>query len=406
MPRLLQLNATANWGSTGRIAEEIGVRAMRKGWNSTIAYGRYMNPSKSDLIRVGNRMDVYAHYARARFLDGEGLGSRSATKRFVRQIDALAPDIIQLHNIHDHWLNYPLLFDYLATTSVPVVWTFHDCWAMTGGCAHFVLSGCEQWKTECRRCPFARHGLRKEARNHRTHIEKFAQLGDRLTIVSVSEWLDGVVAQSRLGSLRHIHIPNGVDTSVFYPRDPGKLLSRMGLEGKKIILGVSSVWPNYKGLDDFIALSRMLDDSYRIVLVGIPRSLHQGLPANVVPVERTQNVGMLAEFYSAATAVVSLSRAETFGLTLAEGLACGAPAVGWHTTGLAELFRPATGIAVEPGDIRGVKNAVERIAANPDLLPRDRCRSYAVQNFNSENVFNSYIDLYGSLLAEQSNIKL
>lgn len=40
MPKLLQINVTANWGATGKIAESIGMLAQSKGWNSYIAYGR------------------------------------------------------------------------------------------------------------------------------------------------------------------------------------------------------------------------------------------------------------------------------------------------------------------------------------------------------------------------------
>lgn len=56
---LLQINVTANWGSTGKIAEEIGKTAMRHGWKSYIAYGRYSNPSANKLIRIGNRFDTF-----------------------------------------------------------------------------------------------------------------------------------------------------------------------------------------------------------------------------------------------------------------------------------------------------------------------------------------------------------
>ena len=35
MPKkLLQINSTANWGSTGKIAEQIGLVAMEAGWDS------------------------------------------------------------------------------------------------------------------------------------------------------------------------------------------------------------------------------------------------------------------------------------------------------------------------------------------------------------------------------------
>lgn len=39
MPKLLQINVTANWGSTGRIAEECNKIAQSKGWKTYVAYG-------------------------------------------------------------------------------------------------------------------------------------------------------------------------------------------------------------------------------------------------------------------------------------------------------------------------------------------------------------------------------
>ena len=44
---------------------------------------------------------------------------------------------------------------------------------------------------------------------------------------------------------------------------------KIHLENKKIILGVASVWTEKKGLNDFIELSKVLDDNYKIVLVGL-----------------------------------------------------------------------------------------------------------------------------------------
>ena len=69
MKILLQINVTANWGSTGKIAESIGLAALNQGWESYIAYGRYSNPSKSKLIKIGSQLDVYTHYAEQRVWD-------------------------------------------------------------------------------------------------------------------------------------------------------------------------------------------------------------------------------------------------------------------------------------------------------------------------------------------------
>ena len=113
MPTLFQINVTANWGSTGRISESIGLAAINKGWKSYIAYGRYHNKSQSNLIKIGNNLDTYIHYAINRLCDKEGRGSINSTRKLIKQISIIKPDIIHLHNIHDHYLNYPIFFDYL-----------------------------------------------------------------------------------------------------------------------------------------------------------------------------------------------------------------------------------------------------------------------------------------------------
>ena len=151
--KLLQLNVTANWGSTGTIAEGIGQVAVNNGWKSTIAYGRGTPKSKSDLIRVGSDWDMRFHGLQSRFFDNHGLASKSATRRLVDDIKEFSPDIIHLHNIHGYYLNYPILFDFLKSYGAPIVWTLHDCWSYTGHCAYYDFAKCDKWKTGCHNCP-------------------------------------------------------------------------------------------------------------------------------------------------------------------------------------------------------------------------------------------------------------
>ena len=124
---LLQINVTANWGSTGKIAEDIGKLAIKNGWESWIAYGRGNPNSESNLIRIGNDFDMRLHGIGTRLFDNHGLMSKSVTKDFIKKIKGLKPDIIHLHNIHGYFINYKILFDYLKEWGGPVVWTLHDC---------------------------------------------------------------------------------------------------------------------------------------------------------------------------------------------------------------------------------------------------------------------------------------
>lgn len=388
--KLLQLNVTANWGSTGKIAEGIGLAALNRGWESVIAYGRYMNPSQSQLIKVGNQFDVYTHYAKARLFDSEGLGSRRATKTLINRIDELAPDIIHLHNIHDHWLNYPLLFEYLAKSNTPIIWTFHDCWAFTGGCPHFENVGCFKWKNKtCDSLCLLRH--KSANRNIACRFESFSKVGKRLHIITVSNWLAKYASDSmfaEIGATINV-INNGIDVNnVFKPCG----------HKDKMILGVSNVWPSYKGFDDFIKLREMLPADINIILVGLNQEQINSLPHGIQGISRTSNVEQLADLYRRATVFVNPTYNDSFPTVNLEALACGTPVVTYRTGGSPEAVDEKTGIVVEKGNLKGLSKAIMAIIENPDLYSSQNCRERAINHFNRVTQFDKYIDLYEDII--------
>jgi glycosyltransferase involved in cell wall biosynthesis len=135
--KLLLLNASANTGSTGRIAEEIGLLAQQSGYEVHFAYGRKAVNSKLSLIKIGNKWDMRWHGLKSRMWDAHGFGSKRATMALIKELDAWKPDIVNIHNLHGYYINIELLFEYLKRVQIPVVWSFHDCWPFTGHCAHF-----------------------------------------------------------------------------------------------------------------------------------------------------------------------------------------------------------------------------------------------------------------------------
>lgn len=52
MKKVVQISIEVNSGSVGKIAEQIGQKAIDSGWESYITYARNNLPSKSRLIRV------------------------------------------------------------------------------------------------------------------------------------------------------------------------------------------------------------------------------------------------------------------------------------------------------------------------------------------------------------------
>ena len=157
MKKLLQINPVVRVStSTGRIMQEIGELAMRNGWESYVAYSKGRDGIRtcaSHTIPVGNKWDTWMHGLETRLLDRHGLASVSVTYDFIKHLKEISPDIVHIHNIHGYFLNYPVLFEYLSKSGIPVVWTVHDCWLYTGHCYYYSYIQCNKWESGCGDCP-------------------------------------------------------------------------------------------------------------------------------------------------------------------------------------------------------------------------------------------------------------
>ncbi|MGI6521062.1 MAG: glycosyltransferase [Fermentimonas sp.] len=402
MPTLLQINVTANAGSTGRIAEEIGLKAIASGWDSYIAYGRNERPSVSKLIRVGNDMDVKLHGIQTRLFDRHGLGSKKATIEFIKKTETIKPDIIHLHNIHGYYINYPVLFSFLQKIKTPIVWTLHDCWSITGHCSHFTYIKCEKWKTQCHSCPQkssypASYLLDRSKKNYILKKKLFNSVSN-LTLIPVSNWLSDILKESFLQNYPIKVINNGIDTKVFKPYKNSDFRDKYNLKNKFIIMGVATAWSEGKGISDYIALSKVISYDCKIVLVGLKQNQMNDVPDNIIKLPLTTNQKQLAELYSMADVVISLSRGESFGLTIVEGFACGTPGIVYNNTAQPELITLDTGYVVENDNIDDVANAINKIKNNGKKFYSNACRNRAIQYYNKDDRFEDYISLYNEIL--------
>ena len=174
-----------------------------------------------------------------------------------------------------------------------------------------------------------------------------------------SHWLERRVKTSYLRDYPVEVIYNQVDRSVFRPT-PGDFRQKYALEGKKILLGVASVWEERKGLKDFIALSKLLDDRFQIVLIGLNQKQLAGLPGEILGLPRTNNVHELVQAYSAADVFVCPSTEETFGMTVLEACCCGCRTVVYQDTACEEVALEFGGIAVPRGP-EHLKNAILKL---------------------------------------------
>lgn len=398
--KILQINTVYKVKSTGRTCFEVKRALEDYGHKGFVAYGRGMHNDKNT-YRIGNEIEYYFHNVMARITGLQGYFSFFATKRLIRYIKSISPDIIHLRNLHANYLNLPLLFRYLSEANIPVVLNIHDCWTFTGKCAHYTDIQCFKWKTECFSCPVKLNYPQSLFfdRTRKLYRDKKKWFGGikNLTIIGVSKWTADQAKMSFLSNRRILTIYNWIDRSVFYPRTEN-ILSNYGIDiSKFIILGVSAGWtPGSPRYEDFMKISALIPDEMQIVLVG--QSDATQFPNNIIHIPFISNINELAKLYSSANVYVHLSTEDTFGKVIAEAMACGTPAIVYDSTALPELIEEGCGYVVKSRDIDGILQALYKVKANGKSHYFDRCVLNVERNFDYAQNTRKMIEVYRKIL--------
>lgn len=400
--KILQINAVGQTSSTGRSCKE-----MQDFINSTtehLCFTAFADGEPNEFsFQIGSRFDHKLHAFLSRLFGKQAHFSRYATKRALKKIDIIKPDIIILRNLHSNYINLPLLSKYILDQQIPTVIVLHDCWFFTGKCTHYTLENCYKWKVRCENCPKLKFDNKSWFFDFTKDLwlekKSFFQSIPKLAVVGVSDWITNEARQSFLSKATEIlRIYNWIDLKVFYPRECEiSIKNKYGISDKKLILGVSSFWNEDKGLSKFIELSKMLDKKYQIILVGqLPEKII--LPNNISNIQQTSSSDVLAELYSTADVFVTTSLQETFGKVSAEALACGTPVVCFDSTANRELVGINCGFAVEPNNIKEMKDAIVEICSKNKKEYKDFCRKYAENHFDKSKAINEYLNLFMRLI--------
>lgn len=406
--KIVQINTVCNTGSTGKIAADIYAIAKQAGYETYIAYGRGSAPANIQSFKIGNFLDFGCHVLINFFLGKSGFGSKYVTKKFLKWLDKIKPDILHLHNLHGFYLHVGILFEYIKKHDIPVVWTLHDCWPLTGQCAYFDYANCNKWQTFCHHCPIYRsdypYSLFYDNSYHNYIVKKelFTNVNNMI-IITPSNWLADIVKKSFLQKYPISIIPNGINLQLFCPADKqksGNTNHSHTLATPKIILGVANVWSKSKGLKYFLQLSDMLDQTYHIVLIGLTSKQQSQIQAKyngrITALTRTFNQQELVSWYQNAFVFVNTTLEDNFPTTNLEALACGTPVITFKSGGSPESITHQCGIVVEKGNIEQLKNAILSLEKRAEITP-SACRKQAL-NYEKSIRFKQYISIYEQLI--------
>lgn len=346
------------------------------GDESWVFWARGDREQDEHLQRVASYPEVCLDVLQTR-LDGKpGFHSKEITRRLLKKLDEIDPDVVHLHLLLGYYINVEMLFEWLTARRCKVVWTLHDCWAFTGHCIYFTSVNCMQWKTHCAVC--------NSCPQKRTYPETFAGDGavrwsfekkkrlftmlppERVQLITPSQWLAGLVKQSFLSKYDVKVVHDTVNTNIFKPT-PNDFRDRYGLGDRFVVLGVAAAWSERKGLPVFVRLARELDpELFSVVVVGLSEKQINHAKAeapSIVALPRTSSMEGLAEIYTSCDVLLNPSVEETFGMNVAEAAACGTGAIVVEGSACAEVADPEKTVTVNLG-LEGLREVVEDLNRN------------------------------------------
>lgn len=307
-----------------------------------------------------------------------------------------------------NWVNQGMLslrsVERLASTGKPVVWTMHDMWNCTGIC-HYAHE-CTAYHGECRRCPIVGNDwAHLAARTQRRKAQLYSR--SRITFVAVSRWLQECCRQSSL--MRDIPVsvignPCPVD-SLEYRRQPERA------DRIVMVMGAARLDDPVKGFDILIDTmahlrSQLPDLAPRLHLLLYGELRDRSL-LNRLAVDYTYlgYVDDINSVFRSADIVLSMARYESFGYTIAEGMASGCiPVVagrGGQVDIVDHLENGFIAASAAPADVaQAIAWAIDRLeqSGKPQAIARESLHRHIVDRFSPDAIARRYIELFNTLL--------
>lgn len=317
--------------------------------------------------------------------------------------------------VHIHWINQGMLSLHvirkILRSGKAVVWTMHDAWPSTAIC-HLTL-GCNNYKTQCRRCKYLPGGGSDNDLAAKTwrRKQRVLRAGD-INFVACSRWLQGEAQASALLRTQNVtSIPNPIDTRVFCPADRREARILNHLPGdKRIILFVSqrATNPN-KGMDYLVRACNIMaknapervGDTCVAVLGGHADDIQGQLPFETVPVGYVSDERRIASLYNAADVFVLPSLSENLPNTIMEALSCGVPCVGFNVGGIPEMIdHRRNGYVAQYRNADDLAKGLNWVLAeaDPEVL-RKNALNKVMTCYSQQSVAMKYIEVYNQALA-------
>lgn len=324
------------------------------------------------------------------------------------------PDLKKADIIHLHWINHgflsPKFLAQLDELDKPIVWTFHDSNAFTGGC--HVRYSCENYHQQCGCCPLLKYSGKSDI-SHRTWLRKkdaYAQLN--FHIVAPSNWMANSVKFSSLMGARAVNvIPNTIETDIFKPYVKEAAKKLLNIAPEKFVL-MSGFMPSkndkHKGtaylleaLEKFSKRPGINKGNIELVIFGNKENAEMPeFPFKTTFLGTINNDEHLAKCYSAADAFLTASLEDNLPNTVMESLSCATPVIAFKTGGIPDMVKhQQNGYLAQYESAVDLANGMEWLyrLSNKEEIQKEARRTILTE-FSPAVIAEKHLNLYESLL--------
>ena len=325
------------------------------------------------------------------------------------------PDVKNADVIHLHWVNHSFLnpthLAEIAKLGKPVVWTFHDSNAFTGGC--HVRYTCNHFENECGNCPV----LKDEGPNDISHhiwLQKFKAYQQlKFTAIAPSTWMLNSIGLAKLmNGVPAVNIPNTLETAIFRPIDKKEAKAKLNLPADKFIF-LSGFMPSrkdlHKGTSYLLGSMALLKQRLGLETDNIELVVFGNRNTEDVPEFpfKTSFLGTinddekLATCYAAADAFLTTSVEDNLPYTVMESLACGTPVIAFTTGGIPNMVQHEyNGYLAEYRSSESFTDGMEWIIRHPARETLNRqARQTVMDKFSEDVIAVKHIALYNQVLS-------
>lgn len=423
MLKVVHLNTYDGNGGAGRacLRLNLALNSTQEVHSEVVVYYKF---GKNPVVKTFTNTLLKRSYAAATIIAERVLAKRylkpvkipfSFTWFGISVVDypaVLAADIIHLHWVNHSFLNPKHLAE-LAKLNKPIVWTFHDSNAFTGGC--HVRYTCNHFENQCGNCPVLVDANPDDI-SHKIWQQKnsaYQQLG--FQIIAPSSWMKNSVLRSSLMKGRQIDVvPNTLETNIFQPQNQQEAREKLGLPKDKFIFltgFMPSKKDSHKGAAYLLESLQLLADkrsmaTENIELVVFGNRNTEDLPLFPFKTTFLGTIGedeKLAACFAAADAFLIPSLEDNLPYTVMESLACGTPVIAFKTGGIPDMVQHEhNGFLAEYRSSESFCTGMEWLINYPvkEAL-RKNARETTMQKFSEKVVAQKHIELYTSLLQHE-----